>query len=884
MGVILIMAGCLGGGGDGDQETSPGEQTAETYSISGTVTSAEHMVTDSDVNDPNATYATNNSFAAAQEISAPVTVSGFVNVDNTGSLLNGDRFARDGDDNDYYLLKLTSGMNITLYMTENPRWAALNLYLYDESGNLMDASLLSGRVVDSLTVPADGIYYVRVEAVSDTFTQTITTYALTMGLPQTTADQYPIRLGSDFVPEEMLVRCQGSEERWVSTSGDPAADLSAIGFHTKSGGTGRDRLVQRSHLVDKDTFFENLGIRSALERSIRPGNMAPETRRKMETLWMIRALRNQAGIEIAEPNYIRKPFSTTPDDPYYAYQWHYPLINLPEAWDVTTGSNDVVVAVVDTGVLLDHPDLAGRLLDGYDFISSTDISLDGDGIDDDPDDPGDQEGFDGGSSFHGTHVTGTIAALTNNTGDGEEGGVASIAWNALVMPLRALGHGGGTTYDIMEAVKYAAGLENISGTTLDQPVDIINMSLGGENATEYERGIYAEARAQGVIIIAAAGNDGSDVNMYPAAYDGVVSVSAVTINETLAAYSNHGDTIDVAAPGGSATDANGDGYVDGILSTTGDDSDGSIKMGYAFSMGTSMATPHVSGVVALMKSLYTDLTPDMFDALLAAGYLTRDIGDTGRDDSFGHGLIDAYQAVLIAQEGGSGDIPAIVSVSPANLNFIVSSESPTQSSTVTVNNTGSEDPTLTDVYSNVSWMWIQASDVDAYGLGTYTVNVERGDLSEGTYTGTVAFESEKNTAEISVVLQVAGTGSATDGGYHYILLLDSQTLATVDQVSSAGEDGVYGYRFSGLSYGNKYVVYAGTDADHDGFICDDAEACGACITLDDPVEITVTADMEHRNFTTDMAISLPTTITSQFTTGQTPIQLKTLKEGQNDHK
>ena len=530
-------------------------------------------------------------------------------------------------------------------------------------------------------------------------------------------------------------------------------------------------------------------------------------------------------------------------------------------------------------------------MDGYDFISSTDISLDGDGIDDDPDDPGDQEGTNGSSSFHGTHVTGTIAALTNNTADDEEGGVAGIAWNVKVMPLRALGYGGGTTYDIMEAVKYAAGLDNDSGIILDDPVDVINMSLGGESATEYEKEIYAEARAQGVIIVAAAGNDGSDTKMYPAAYDDVVSVSAVTIDESLASYSSYGDTIDVAAPGGSSTDVNGDGYTDGILSTMGDDTSGSIEMGYAFSIGTSMAAPHVSGVVALMKSLYADMTPDIFDTLLAAGYLTQDLGDTGRDDSFGYGLIDAYKAVLIAQEGGSGDMPAVVSVSPANLSMVVSSESPTQSTTVTVKNSGGGDPAITGFYSDVAWMSVQASDTDANGLGTYTVAVDSTDFSDGTYTGTITFESESNNAAVSVVMQV-GTASATDGGYHYILLLDPATLTTVDQVSSAGEEGIYEYSFSDLSHGETYVVYAGTDVNHDGFICDDAEACGAYISLDGPVEITVTENMEHMDFSTDITINLPTTITSQSVTTPTPIQLKSttpasvqlsvLKEGQND--
>ena len=140
--------------------------------------------------------------------------------------------------------------------------------------------------------------------------------------------------------------------------------------------------------------------------------MSSAARSKMETLWMVRALRKQPGVNLAEPNYIRKPL-LVPDDTYYSNQWHYPLINLPAAWDITTGSSDVVVAVVDTGVLLAHPDLSGQLIAGYDFISDPSISLDGDGVDANPDDPGDQED-ENGSSCHGTHVAGTSPAASNN--------------------------------------------------------------------------------------------------------------------------------------------------------------------------------------------------------------------------------------------------------------------------------------------------------------------------------------------------------------------------------------------------------------------------------------------------------------------------------------
>ncbi len=829
------------------------------YSLSGTVTSAEYVVADSDVNDIYADYVPNDTPAEAQSISSPCSVSGYVNLPGEGP--SGRSFTS-GDEDDYFKATLTRGTNITLYTAEYSANDDLSLYLYasNDTSTPVDASLTVGAI-DSLTVPSDGTYYIRVSA-----TEGASIYVLILGQSGSASAQYPLRLSDDFVPGEVLVRFKDGTTGNVSATAMAATTISTLGFADKGGTAGLDRLLARSDSVGKATLFARLGVQASLAHSLAAGKADSKTTAKLETLWMIRGLRKQSDVEIAEPNYIRKAF-TVPNDPIYSKQWNYPLINLPKAWSVTTGSSNVVVAVIDTGVLLKHPDLQGQLVAGYDFISDPDTSQDGDGVDDNPDDPGD--GDVGGSSFHGTHVAGTIAAASNNAI-----GVAGVAWGVKIMPLRVLGKGGGTSYDIIQAVKYAAGLAtDYSGIQLDSPVDIINLSLGGTGYSETEAEVYAEARAQGVIIVAAAGNTGSTTKTYPAAYDGVVSVSAVGYDESLAPYSNYGSTIDVAAPGGSQLDQNGDGVPDWVWSTLGDDSSGTIEMIYGTMIGTSMAAPHVTGVAALMKSLYSGLTPDKFDALLQGGYLTQDLGDSGRDDKYGYGLIDAYKAVLIAKEGGdSGGLPAILTVTPSTLSF----GSFIESTDVTVKNGGGgEALTLSSYTSDSSWLTVTPSDVDSdTGLGTYTVAADRSSLSDGTYTGKVTFEStDGEETTVSVSMQVGTAAVSLDGGYHYVVLLDPDTLSTIDTVGVAPDSsGQYSYEFSGLSYGDSYLVYAGTDPNNDDYICDEGESCGAYLSVDQPTTLTIDGDMTGIDFTTNISMSLPTGTTSQFAAEGWPLQ------------
>ncbi|MBW2367705.1 MAG: S8 family serine peptidase [Deltaproteobacteria bacterium] len=813
------------------------------FTISGMVAPADHAAVDGDVNDPNAEYQSNDSFALAQPIPAPVTLGGYVNVPGAGSP---GRSRGVGDANDFFQVSLTRGMNLSLYVAANPESADLDLYLYNQNGILVDASVSQGTAFESLSAPVAGTYFVQVNAVETANLSSASNYTLTIGQPLPAKAGFLCRLSDAFVPGEVIVRfTDASASNRIAPLSDRPEEY---GLTSKTKTTGRIALLGWEEGADRRRTFEKLGFPQPGDNLIPVGAADPDRLSRLETLWLLKAVKARSDIQDVSLNLIRKPF-VVPNDSFYSLQWNYPLINLPQAWDITTGSPDVIVAVVDTGVLLGHPDMAGQLTAGYDFIRDLDTALDGDGIDPDPDDPGDEDV--GGSSFHGTHVAGTIAAASNNAR-----GVAGVAWNARIMPLRALGKGGGTLMDIIEAVKYAAGFENASGIVPARPADIVNLSLGGDTASQIEQDLYREAREAGIFVVAAAGNIEAENPhpIYPAAYDEVISVSAVNINQDLAFYSNSGSFIDLAAPGGDLTrDVDGDGYGDGVASTGGDDASGEIEFAYVLFQGTSMAVPHVAGVIALMKAVDPDLTPDAFDALLAHGDLTRDLGDTGWDDSFGWGLIDAHRAVLAA--GSTDPIPATLVVKPGSLNFGLALET----AELKTENVGQDTLGITQVTDDADWLTVDPAVVDQdTGLGTYRVTVDRAGLAVAAHSARITFISTANTVDVSVVLQVFSASETPDAGFHYILLIEPDAQDTLDQVS-VGVDatGIYPFEFSNLAYGDRFLIYAGTDANNDGFICDSAEACGAYVNLDEPIEIEVYEDLQGLNFATDFGVSLP---------------------------
>ncbi len=402
--------------------------------------------------------------------------------------------------------------------------------------------------------------------------------------------------------------------------------------------------------VEKSKTINSLGC-TTIEENTKGGftKIAIPANKTVEEL--VAAYSADPNVLYAEPNYIYTSYFV-PNDPYYSYQWHMPMINTEQAWDQNSGSG-VIVAVLDVGVAYEDfdvyaqaPDLAQtNFVPGYDFINNDAH-------------PNDDNG-------HGTHVAGTIAQSTNNNL-----GVTGVAYNCSIMPVKVLdAAGSGATDVIANGIYFAA----------DNGAKVINMSLGSSFSSTIMEEACIYAKNKGVIIICAAGNSGRKVLEYPAAYNSTVSVSSVRLDSTLAGYSTYNDSVDITAPGGdTGVDQDGDGYVDGVLQQTHDGSN-YTSFSYYFYQGTSMASPHVAGVAALVISASGGtLTPDEVQAILQNSAV--DLGSAGWDNQYGYGLVDANAAILLVAPNTdpplaaftgsptSGDVPLTVTFTDQSTN------------------------------------------------------------------------------------------------------------------------------------------------------------------------------------------------------------------------
>jgi len=365
---------------------------------------------------------------------------------------------------------------------------------------------------------------------------------------------------------------------------------------------------------------------------------------RSESEALMRELAAHPSVDYIEPDRVVEPLFV-PNEPLYGVLWQYADFTngiRPEAaWDRASGAG-VVVAVLDTGIL-NHSDLSANQLPGYDFISESTRARDGNGRDSNPADEGDWRAdgecgsgtFARNSTWHGTHVSGSIAALTHNAK-----GVAGVAFNSRFVPVRVLGRCGGRSSDIVDGIVWAAGGWVLGAPANANPASVINMSLGGEGAcgSSYQSAINF-AVERGVTVVVSAGNESADASTKsPANCANVITVAASTSSGRLAGYSNFGTTIDVTAPGSD------------ILSTGNTGTTTPSGENYIYMNGTSMAAPHVAGIVALVKSANPPSCPGKTPAQLEA--LLRSTARPlpgGCPNGCGAGLVDASAAVLVAQ-------------------------------------------------------------------------------------------------------------------------------------------------------------------------------------------------------------------------------------------
>ncbi len=329
----------------------------------------------------------------------------------------------------------------------------------------------------------------------------------------------------------------------------------------------------------------------------------------------VESLEDHPNVEYAQPNYLYTFDSVSVNDSFVGEQWHLNAMGISDAWDTTMGSSSVTVAVLDTGVDLSHPDLSGQFVKPADVVDSDGSAQDDNG--------------------HGTHVAGIIGAVANNAKGG-----AGIAPGAKLMPVDVFGFYetptktvfGALTSKVIEGIQYAVAND----------ANVINISLGGADYDSAFEEAIDNAVADGVVVVAAAGNKGEDGIHYPSDFDSCISVIATDWNDVRASYSNYGVEKDICAPGG---DDNAAPETDSLILSTYYDPK-THTSGYAWMDGTSMASPMVSGIVALMLSANPALTVNQIKTILYT--TTVDLGAPGHDEETGYGRINGAAAVAAA--------------------------------------------------------------------------------------------------------------------------------------------------------------------------------------------------------------------------------------------
>ncbi|MCX6030242.1 MAG: S8 family serine peptidase [Chloroflexi bacterium] len=497
------------------------------------------------------------------------------------------------------------------------------------------------------------------------------------------AETGPAPADLPYVPGEVLIG-------WEASSAGFAAAIRPAGLDSDRSSPAWQAAVQTLAAATGLVVLDAQPEYGTARLAVSPGQEAAEITRLTALPW----------VKYAEPNYIAHATATYPNDPFFSDQWNLRRIGAPEAWDVTTGSYSIVVAVLDSGVDLGHPEFAGRLLAGYDYVNNDNSPQDDFG--------------------HGTHVAGILAAAANNAT-----GIAGLAPIVKILPLKVLDAGGSGGYDnIALAIRRAA----------DSAVQVINLSLGGIYDSFTLRDAITYAAGRNVVLVTAAGNCAKSIALcnyqtnptfYPAAYPEVIAVAASDHYDNWADYSGHKSYVALAAPGGAAADP--------VWST--------LPGSYGFEYGTSMAAPLVSGAAVLALTISPTLTAgQVADALKATadktGYNLQTSAAldyaTGRNDYFGYGRLNVGRLARWVS-------PASLSAAPTHLAFLASPGSQKTATVTLTNPSGRPVSWQATVIDGATWLSATpAAGTTAYAAtGTLTLRIAPAALAPGFYDGIV---------------------------------------------------------------------------------------------------------------------------------------------------
>lgn len=712
----------------------------------------------------------------------------------------------DDDQTDFFQITLEAGTGIHLTASDDTvDNADADLYLYDDQLNLVDASL-SSKGNESLTAPTAGNYFIEVVHQSGDRLK----YALSFSDENLGASNHPFSLNGNLIIGEYII------------SAPRLGLLQTLGIlghivEATLEGLGLLKITQPELLLNNPL----IGLYKLDDYYTRRQKITDDQQRaRYDSIMLARALESLLGTWV-EPNVSLGVAGISTNDSRANRQWAPEQIGAENAWNTTTGSEDVRVAVIDTGFLLDHRDLKHAFIDGWNYV-------------DENNDPSATSEL---SLHHGTHVAGIIAAQKDNNQD-----IAGIAPDVKLIPIKIMEPNCvcGSSYNALQGMRWAAGLDNSAGTKATKPAQIISLSIEipTHNSTALRETVDA-VREAGSVVVWAAGNDHHRLDVdasHSLKTDGLILVSASGLYGKLASYSNYGNAVDVIAPGGDYKAESGGERIHSLYGHVAND--GSESYGSRDLHGTSQATPHVSGVLALMASVWPNFSPSRVESLLQDEKLTQDTGAMGRDDYHGWGRIDAEKAVeaAAAEANNPSDMSQDslrLAAMPSELDFGGRFE--TLNIDIEANQTDLESISIS---YKPDWATATRVDTDANGLGSWKIEVDRSEFTDERYNEVIIFVSGDKKLYLPVSAHgenylPRGTGIAK----MLVEFLNPETKRREHRVT-AEIDNNQGFSFDASDVpAGEYIIRASSDLDNNGFYCEVGEFCGYLKA--DPEETTV---------------------------------------------